>query len=198
LIPSGATAINPCWSVVEQNSNWFYFCGVNPVFFHSDDDRRSFQMFTAQLVCQGMCKQAEIVHTFSVSKNSVNRSVKKYRESGPHGFFQPRKPRGGSASCTQTQPKKTPTFFASFRMNDGQARIGKDYRSVGGNSYRLDSSIFRQLLFLDVFIRPVAEMLLVALQLESRWKIGDISFCFTDFFAQFAKMQPISPECPWS
>ena len=96
LIPSGATPINDVLSVVKENGKWFYFCGIDPVFFHSQDDRVLFRMFTAQLVCQRMCKQAQIVCAFGVSKNSVNRSVKRYNEAGVNGFFRHRKGRRGS------------------------------------------------------------------------------------------------------
>src|SRR5208337_5274700 len=44
------------------------------------NDHRSFRMFTAQLICQGVCRQVDIVRAFGVSKNSVIRSVDK-----PHG-----------------------------------------------------------------------------------------------------------------
>jgi len=53
-------------------------------------------MFTAQLACQGVCRQSDIVRTFGVSTNSVKRSVKKYREEGIEGFYQPRKRRGAT------------------------------------------------------------------------------------------------------
>lgn len=96
FIPNGATPINDVLSIVKRDKSWFYFCGIHPVFFHEESDRRSFLMFTAQLVCQGMCKQAEVVRVFSVSKNSVSRSVKKYRADGADAFFAPRKGRGGS------------------------------------------------------------------------------------------------------
>ena len=76
LIPDGATQINDVISVVRQDDQWTYFYGVQPVFSHRQDDRRSFQMFTAQLVCQGACQQAQIIRAFGVSKNSVLRSVK--------------------------------------------------------------------------------------------------------------------------
>jgi len=72
------------------------FCGLNPVFSHAEDDRKTFRMFSAQLVYQGQCKQSEIVRTFGVSRNSVNRSLNKYQEGGANAFFAPRKGRGGS------------------------------------------------------------------------------------------------------
>jgi len=48
LIPEGATPISDRISVVRQDKQWTYFCGVQPVFQHPEDDRQSFRMFTAQ------------------------------------------------------------------------------------------------------------------------------------------------------
>ena len=77
LIPDGATGITDRISVVQGNHQWTYFCGVAPVFHHAQDDRRSFRMFTAQLVCQGSCRQIDILRAFGVSANSVRRSIAK-------------------------------------------------------------------------------------------------------------------------
>jgi len=96
LIPDGATRINERISVVRESGEWTYLVGVAPIFRHPEEDRRSFRMFTAQLVCQGVCRQLEIVRTFGVSANSVKRSVKKYRDDGVQSFYQPRKGRGAT------------------------------------------------------------------------------------------------------
>ena len=91
IIPDGATPINDRISVIRSGGRWTYFCGIQPVFEHAEDDRRSFRMFTAQLCSQGACSQAEIIRAFGVSKNSVLRSVAKYRQEGIEGFFRPRR-----------------------------------------------------------------------------------------------------------
>lgn len=96
LIPDGATPINARLSVVKEDRRWTYFCGVAPVFTHPEDDRAAFRMFTAQLICQGACKQRDVVGAFGVSASSVRRSVAKYRGQGIAGFFQPRKTRGAT------------------------------------------------------------------------------------------------------
>ncbi len=44
-------------------------------------------MFTAQLIYQGACRQVDIVQAFSVSKNSVIRSVDTYRTGDVNAFF---------------------------------------------------------------------------------------------------------------
>ena len=96
LVADGATPISDIISVVRENGQWTYFCGIRPVFQHAEDDRRSFRMFTAQLICQGLCRQVDIVRVFRVSKNSVIRSVEKYRAGGVPAFFSPRATRGAS------------------------------------------------------------------------------------------------------
>jgi transposase len=100
MIPGGATRINELISVIYEGEKWTYFCGVQPIFQHATDDKKSFRMFTAQLCCQGACAQAEILRTFGVSKNSLLRSVKKYREEGVDGFYRPRRARSGGRVLT--------------------------------------------------------------------------------------------------
>ncbi len=94
LIPAGATPINDRISVVRENEEWAYFCGIDPIFRHPEKDQQSFRMFTAQLVCQGACQQVDIIRAFGVSTQSVRRNVKKYREEGIAAFFRPRQGRG--------------------------------------------------------------------------------------------------------
>ncbi len=94
LIPNGATQINERVSVIREKDDWTYFFGMEPVFRHSEKDLQSFRMFTAQLVCQGTCRQIDIIRTFGVCTNSVRRSVKKYREKGIAAFYRRRKGRG--------------------------------------------------------------------------------------------------------
>ena len=96
LIPDGATPINEYLSVIRGRGQWTYFLGVRPVFAHDETDRPSFRMFTAQLICQGDCRQTDIVRTFGVSAHSVKRSVKKFREQGIKAFYRPRRGRGAT------------------------------------------------------------------------------------------------------
>lgn len=94
LVSEDASRISDLISVVCQDRHWFYFCGTQPVFQHREEDLRSFRMFTAQLCVQGACKQADIVKAFGVSKSSVLRSVKKYRQEGIQAFYRTRRTRG--------------------------------------------------------------------------------------------------------
>lgn len=95
IIPHGSTPINNLINVVREDKQWTYFCGIQPVFRHTDDDLMSFRMFTAQLCCQGACTQAQVIRTFGISKNSVLRSIAKYRREGINGFYRQRRGHGG-------------------------------------------------------------------------------------------------------
>ncbi len=53
-------------------------------------------MITAQFCVNGHTQQAEIARAFGVTKISVKRSVKLYREQGPGGFYKPKERRGAA------------------------------------------------------------------------------------------------------
>ncbi|MCG6868153.1 MAG: hypothetical protein LJE91_05305 [Gammaproteobacteria bacterium] len=64
-----------------------YFNGSMPVFVHAEQDRASFQTIAAQFCVNGDAKQADIVRAFGVTKISLKRAVKRYREEGPKGYY---------------------------------------------------------------------------------------------------------------
>jgi hypothetical protein len=96
LIADGAARISDSISAVREDGRWIYFCGGQPVFPHAEGDRRAYRMFTAQLICQGACRQTDIIRAFGVSKNSAIRNVHRYRAGGVAAFYAPRTPRGAS------------------------------------------------------------------------------------------------------
>lgn len=116
LIADDATRISELISVVRQDGQWFYFCGVQPIFQHAEEDLRAFRMFTAQLCVQKACKPAEVIRAFGVSKSSVVRSVNKYRQEGIEGFYKPRRRRAA--------PVMTPEVIqqAQQRFQEGGSR----------------------------------------------------------------------------
>ena len=94
IFPAGVTPITPVLAFSKQDGRVTYFNGSMPVFVHDADDVASFRMITAQFCVNGNAKQADIVRAFGVTKISLKRAVKRYREEGPKGFYKPRKRRG--------------------------------------------------------------------------------------------------------
>jgi hypothetical protein len=124
LIADGATRISDLISVARENDQWIYFCGAQPVFHHAESDRASFQMFTAQLVCQGACRQVDIVRAFGVSKNSVIRSVNKYRAGGVKAFYTPRATRGASVMTPEVTAQAQQLLGAAWSRRDVAEHLG--------------------------------------------------------------------------
>lgn len=124
LVPDGATPLNGLLSVVREEGRWIYFFGVRPVFQHDEGDQRSFRMFTAQLICQGSCRQSEIVRTFGVSAISVKRSVKKFREEGIQGFYQPRPGRGATVLTAEVVQQAQELLFQGCSRSQVAEQLG--------------------------------------------------------------------------
>ena len=97
VFPAGVTEINSRIAVQQKESVVWYIHGHLPVFQHEEQDRRSFRMFTSQMIAGGTVKPKEIVKAFGVPMVTVKRYVKLYREHGAKGFYEA-KPRHSSAS----------------------------------------------------------------------------------------------------
>ena len=93
LFPDGITEINANLGFKKENGQITYFNGLMPVFIHEESDLNTFRMITSQFYVNGNATQAEICRAFSVPPISIKRAVKKYRESGPAGFYETRKTR---------------------------------------------------------------------------------------------------------
>jgi transposase len=103
MIPHGTTVISDLVSVVRGDDRWVYFVGLYPIYFHSPDDHKMFKLVTSQLIESGACRHSDIIKTFGVSKSSVNRALKKYRQGGIEAFF---KKRSGGRCGTVLTPEK--------------------------------------------------------------------------------------------
>ena len=124
LIADGATRVSDLISVVSEKGQWIYFCGAQPVFQHPENDRRSFRMFTAQLICQGVCRQVDVVRTFGVSKNGVIRSVNRYRSGGVNAFYTPRAARGASVMTPEVTAEAQRLLGAGESRTEVAERLG--------------------------------------------------------------------------
>lgn len=105
IFPEGVTRLTPELGFCCREGRVSYFYGTLPVFTHDAKDAKSFQMFTSQLYLDGKVKQSDIAKVFGVTRVSVKRAVKIYREHGPGGFWKPRK-RRGAAVLTATVLKE--------------------------------------------------------------------------------------------
>jgi len=88
IFPKGMTMITANLGVTIRDGAVTYIYGNLPIFSHHVDDIITFRMITSQLYVNGSATQAEICQAFGVSRISVKRSVKLYREKGIAGFYE--------------------------------------------------------------------------------------------------------------
>jgi len=124
LIPDGASQINDLLSVMQDGGDWTYFLGSRAAFSHPEADLASFRMYTAQLITQGVCRQCEITKAFGVSSNSVNRSVKKYREEGIPAFYRQRLGRGATVMTDEVVEQAQQLLDAGCSRKETADRLG--------------------------------------------------------------------------
>lgn len=112
IFPDGISYINHALGFKKEDGRVVYFNYSMPIFLHDENDIASFRMITAQFCVNGNVKQADIIRAFGVPAISVKRSVKKYIEEGPKGFYTKPKGRGPA--------KLTPSVLKDIqeRLND--------------------------------------------------------------------------------
>lgn len=94
IFPEGMTLINANLGFMTRDGTITYIYGSLPIFSHAVDDLKTFRMITSQLYVNGSASQADICRAFGVSRISLKRSVKLYREKGMAGFFEQPRRRG--------------------------------------------------------------------------------------------------------
>ena len=72
----------------------YYFFNLEPFDCHPADDRRAMLLRAAKLHVVSGVPQADIMAAFHLSRPTVARAVKRYRERGEDAFFEPRRGRG--------------------------------------------------------------------------------------------------------
>ena len=124
LIPDGATRITELVSVVRQDGRWTYFIGVQAMFAHDENDHRSFQMYAAQLIDRGTCRQIDFIRAFGVTKSSLDRAVKKLRARGVEAFFASRAMRGASVMTPEVTARAQQLLAAGWTRSETATELG--------------------------------------------------------------------------
>lgn len=105
LFKEGVQLINNYVGYEKRDGNVYYYVGQAILFFHRENDLKTFRCMTSQLIETGNVRQSEIIRAFGVSKKSVLRSVAKYREGGIKAFYEERKVKGGTVITPEVKEK---------------------------------------------------------------------------------------------
>ena len=89
-----ATPIGDRYAMQTRDGFTYYFFNLEPFDCHPADDRRAMLLRAAKLHVVSGVPQADIMAAFHLSRPTVARAVKRYRERGEDAFFEPRRGRG--------------------------------------------------------------------------------------------------------
>ena len=89
-----ATPIGDRYAMQTRDGFTYYFFNLEPFDCHPVDDRRAMLLRAAKLHVVSGVPQADIMGAFNLSRPTVARAVKRYRERGEDAFFEPRRGRG--------------------------------------------------------------------------------------------------------
>ena len=94
LSPPEAVPIASCFSMATHDGITTYFSNLLPFESHQADDVRAKHLRMACFHVTAGIGQGALAEAFGVSRSTVKRAVKRYREQGADGFFQRRRGRG--------------------------------------------------------------------------------------------------------
>ena len=89
-----ATPIGDRYAMQTRDGFTYYFFNLEPFDCHPADDRRAMLLRAAKLQVVSGVRQVDIMGAFNISRPTLARAVKRYRERGEDAFFEPRRGRG--------------------------------------------------------------------------------------------------------
>jgi transposase-like protein len=124
VFPPGSTPINNDMCFIRKKETITYIYGNLPVFQHHVNDLQTFRMIISQFYVNGSAKQADLCRAFGISKISVKRSVKLYREKGPKGFYEERRRRGPAVLTEEVLAKAQQILEEGKTVSDVSQTLG--------------------------------------------------------------------------
>jgi len=91
VYPSDIKMVNSKIGVKTIGNKVLYFNSGGPIYQHDEDDYQSFRYITSQMIDLKAVRQIEVISFFKVSKESVIRWSRTYRQKGAKGFFSTKK-----------------------------------------------------------------------------------------------------------
>ena len=109
-----ATPIGDRYAMQTRDGLTYYFFNLEPFDCHPADDRHASLLRAARLHVVCNVPQADIMAAFRISRATLARAVRRYRERGEDAFFEPRRGRGRTVIDAEMAAKATELLAAGF------------------------------------------------------------------------------------
>ena len=145
-----ATPIGDRYAMQTRDGFTYYFFNLEPFDCHPADDRRAMLLRVARLHVVSGVRQADIMCAFDISRPTVARAVKRYRERGEDAFFEPRRGRGRTVVDAQMADKAAKLLASGISGSACARQLG------------IPVSTFHENRHAGVFAAPAAALAAVA------------------------------------
>ncbi len=136
IFPAGTTQINTTLSFDKRDGQITYFNYMTPVYRHAEDDKKSFRMITSQFCCLGVCRPIDIIKTFGVTKQTVYRDMKLYKNEGAAGFFKTVKRGGPSVISAEVKVEAEKLLSEGWDAKEVASELDIPYETLRKAIYR--------------------------------------------------------------
>ena len=145
-----ATPIGDSYAMQTRDGFTYYFFNLQPFDCHPADDRRAMLLRAARLHVVSGVRQADIMCAFDISRPTVARAVKRYRERGEDAFFEPRRGRGRTVVDAQMADQAAKLLASGISGSACARQLGIPVSTFDENRHA------------GVFAAPVAALAAVA------------------------------------
>ncbi len=122
--PPDATPIGDRYAMQTHDGFTYYFFNLEPFDCHPADDRRAMLLRAARLHVVSGVRQADIMAAFDLSRPTLARAVKRYRDGGEDAFFAPRRGRGRTVVDAQMADEAANLLASGMSGNACARQLG--------------------------------------------------------------------------
>ena len=119
-----ATPIGDQHAMQTRAGITYYFYNLQPYDCHPAGDRRAMLLRAAKLQVVSRVRQADLMRAFQVSRPTVARAVRRYREHGEDAFYEPLRRRGRTVVDAELADKATNLLASGMSGNACARQLG--------------------------------------------------------------------------
>ena len=109
-----ATPIGDRYAMQTRDGITYYFFNLEPFDCHRADDRHALLLRAAKLHVVSGVPQADIMAALRISRPTLARALRRYRERGEDAFFEPRRGRGRTVVDAEMAAKAAELLASGF------------------------------------------------------------------------------------
>ncbi|MCP4762715.1 MAG: hypothetical protein GY870_13130 [archaeon] len=102
IFPANTKLVNATLGIKKEDGMVYYLHNGSPIFCHVESNINHYRFICGNLVGTKLCRASELADTLGVTRRSIERYAKRYREGNGDTYFNPKERRG---QCFKMTPE---------------------------------------------------------------------------------------------